>query len=65
MFQVNAARLVLLIVGLAAVFLSFALQGGYANDPPGSSLPSPSALGIFAIAGVAMIALSLFRGRRK
>ena len=63
MLQVSVTRIVLLIGGLAAVFLSFALQGGYATD--GNGLPGPSTTAIVAIAGVAAIVISLVRGRRK
>ena len=63
MLQVSVTRIVLLIGGLAAVFLSFALQGGYATDLNG--LPGPSTTAIVAIAGVAAIVISLVRGRRK
>ena len=62
MLQVSVTRIVLLIGGLAAVFLSFALQGGYATDV---TVPGPSTTAIVAIAGVAAIVISLVRGRRK
>ena len=65
MTKMGVARLSLLLAGLAAILLSVALQGGYATDLPSPGLPSPSTLGLFALAGVAAVALSLFRGRRK
>lgn len=65
MIKLGVARLSLLLAGLAAILLSFALQGGYATDPVDPTLTTPSTLGLFALAGVAAIALSLFRGRRK
>ena len=64
MSQVSLIRIAPLIGGLAAIGLSFALQGGYATDiAPGLSGPGTTAL--IAMAGVFAIALSLIRRRRK
>jgi hypothetical protein len=64
MSQVSIVRISLLISGLAAIALSFALQGGYATDI-GPELSGPSTTAIIAMAGVFAIALSMIRRRRK
>ena len=64
MSQVSTVRIALLISGLAAIALSFALQGGYATDDA-TGLSGPGTTAIIAMAGVFTIALSLIRRRRK
>jgi hypothetical protein len=63
MSQVSVVRILLMIGGLAAIALSFALQVGYATDP--LPLSGPGTTAIIAMAGVFTIALSLIRRRRK
>ena len=65
MSQVSLIRIALLIGGLAAIGLSFALQGGYATDIPTPELSGPGTTALIAMAGVFTIALSLIRRRRK
>ena len=62
MSQVSVVRILLMIGGLAAIALSFALQVGYAADV---ALSGPGTTAIIAMAGVFTIALSLIRRRRK
>lgn len=64
MSQVSLVRILLMIGGLAAIALSFALQVGYATDN-GEPLSGPGTTAIIAMAGVFTIALSLIRRRRK
>lgn len=61
----STARQSLFFAGLAAIFLSFALQAGYATDADPVPLSSPSTLGLFAVGGIAAIVLSLVGRRRK
>ncbi len=63
MSQVSVVRILLMIGGLAAIALSFALQVGYATDAV--PLSGPGTTAIIAMAGVFTIALSLIRRRRK
>jgi hypothetical protein len=61
-----ALRLSLLLGGLAAIGVSFALQSGYPNDPPVVELASPGVTAIVAIAGVVAIGASMIgRGSNK
>ena len=64
MSQVSLIRMALLIGGLAAIGLSFALQGGYATDAA-QELSGPGTTALIAMAGVFTIALSLIRRRPK
>ncbi len=65
MSQVSVVRILLMIGGLAAIALSFALQVGYATDAEPVALSGPGTTAIIAMAGVVTIALSLIHRRRK
>jgi len=59
-----AVRRTLLLGGLAAIAVSFALQSGYPNDPL-VELAGPGVTAIVAIAGVFAIGASLAGRRNK
>ena len=64
MLRASVLRIGLFFSGLAAVFLSIALQSGYARDPL-PVLPGPETTAIIAMAGAAAIGIALYRGRKK
>jgi asparagine N-glycosylation enzyme membrane subunit Stt3 len=55
-------RIALIVGGLVAIALSFALQSNFATDPV-VELVGPGVISIVAIAGVVSIAVAVLRGK--